>query len=170
MSILITCTKCGAYKANVCDDCTNPHCELGNNHAPKRHGFDIFSAICSGKEWDFTDAEFESAVLDRQNCYSPMPGYPDMAALPRSGSDFSGEIRNMLSALANHLRKSAAPEELPRIPTMDMKEAGRAVHQAQEAEYMTGKVRMRFDLVTEIWQAMYDAAKGRHDMNVGGNK
>jgi predicted DNA repair protein MutK len=47
---------------------------------------------------------------------------------------------------------------VPEQPTMDMREAGRAVHQAQEQEAMGGKIRMRFDLVTEIYQAMLAAS------------
>ena len=47
---------------------------------------------------------------------------------------------------------------VPEHPTIDMREAGRAVHQAQEQEALTGKIRMRFDLVTEIYQAMLKAS------------
>lgn len=53
---------------------------------------------------------------------------------------------------------SSSERDIPRDPTMDMKEAGRAVHHAQQVELESGKLRMRFDLVSEIWRAMYDAA------------
>jgi hypothetical protein len=82
-----------------------------------RSGREIFEAIVLGKEWDFTDAEFESAVLDRQHTYPVLTqkgidasgATVDVAVsniLPINGSDFSGEIRNMLAALAQRIRET----------------------------------------------------------------
>ena len=43
--------------------------------------------------------------------------------------------------------------------SIEMREAGRAVHQRQEQEGFAGKIRMRFDLVDEIYRAMLAQAR-----------
>lgn len=98
-----------------------------------RSGREIFEAIVLGKEWDFTDAEFESAVLDRQHTYPVLTQKGiDCASgatvdvevsniLPINGSDFSGEIRNMLAALAHRIREinAAASEKPAQLPGVE---------------------------------------------------
>lgn len=94
---------------------------MSESRPTSRSGREIFEAIVLGKEWDFTDAEFESAVLDRQHTYPVLTQKAiDCASgatvdvevsniLPINGSDFSGEIRNMLAALAHRIREINAP-------------------------------------------------------------
>jgi hypothetical protein len=122
-----------------------------NTPPVSRSGREIFEAIVLGKEWDFTDAEFESAVLDRQHTYPVLTqkgidasgATVDVAVsnmLPINGSDFSGEIRNMLAALAQRIRETQ--------PTMSQfaskADYERAVAAASENSAQQDAARWRF--------------------------
>lgn len=91
------------------------------------------------------------------NWLDPLLSGPD-AVLKGAGPWGCPDIERLLRAIRERVTAlTPCPEELPRAPTMAMREAGRQVHHEQEMEAATGRPRMRYDLVTEIWHAMYDA-------------
>ncbi len=116
-------------------------------------GRDIFEAVALRRESNFTDAEFERAVLDRQNDYPTLDVsgisasgervmIPQSNVLPINGGDFTGEIRNMLSALARQL--TAAQERITELKrgieirdkslTIQIHETSLASERADQAE------------------------------------